>query len=44
MSSYSFAEDATSAVIDVTLNQPHSAPIGVNVRSQDGTAISKIHN
>ena len=39
MQRYSFAEDTTSSLIDVTLSQAHSAPITVDVRSQDVTAL-----
>ena len=38
MSSYSFSEDDRSGLINVTLNQAHNAPIGVDIRSQDVTA------
>ena len=39
MASYSFAEDDTSASVDITLNQAHNAPLSVDVISEDLTAI-----
>ena len=39
MQRYSFSEDDGSSLIDVTLNQAHNAPISVDIRSQDTTAL-----
>lgn len=41
MSRYSYAENIGSAVVDITLNQAHNAPINVDVRSQDITSIGE---
>lgn len=42
MPSYSFNEDNTSSLIDITLSQATATPISVNVRSQDVTAIGQL--
>ena len=41
LASYTFPEDASSASIDITLNQPHSSPLSVEVSSEDLTAIGQ---
>ena len=41
LASYTFPEDASSASIDITLNQPHSSPLSVDVSSEDLTAIGQ---
>ena len=41
LASYTFPEDASSASINITLNQPHGSPLSVDVSSEDLTAIGQ---